>query len=102
VVDTVTTANDPYLTSFKDTINAGVPFVMVALATYTKIDPAHLAAFSPIVIGSILRSKLGFKGVVVSDSLTAAAVSSVPPGQRAIDFLLARGPSLPVPNDLDG
>jgi beta-N-acetylhexosaminidase len=90
VVDTVTTANDPYLGSFKATISAGVPFVMVALATYTRIDPAHLAAFSPTVIG-LLRKQLGFRGVVVSDSLTAAAVSAMPAGQRAIDFLLAGG-----------
>ena len=90
VVDTVTTANDPYLASFKDTIEAGVPFVMVALATYTRIDPAHLAAFSPTVIG-LLRSPLGFNGVIASDSLTAAAVASIPAGQRAIDFLLAGG-----------
>ena len=63
---------------------------MVALATYTKIDPAHLAAFSPTVIG-ILRNQLGFKGVIASDSLTAAAVAAIPAGQRAIDFLLAGG-----------
>jgi beta-N-acetylhexosaminidase len=90
VVDKVTTANDPYLASFRDTINAGVPFVMVALATYTRIDAAHLAAFSPTVM-SLLRKQLGFRGVIVSDSLTATAVASIPAGQRAIDFLLAGG-----------
>ena len=87
----MTTANDPYLGSFKAAIDAGVPFVMVALATYTRIDPAHLAAFSSIVIDGLLRGKLGFRGVVVSDSLTATAVASMSPGDRAIDFLLAGG-----------
>jgi len=91
VVDDVTTATDPYLDSFKATITAGVPFVMIALATYTKIDPDHLAAFSSTVIDGILRGTLGFHGVVVSDSLTAAAVASMTPGDRAIDFLLAGG-----------
>ena len=91
VVDTVTTATDPYLASFESTITAGVPFVMIALATYTQIDPDHLAAFSPAVIKTLLRGKLGFRGVVVSDSLTATAVASIPAGQRAIDFLLAGG-----------
>jgi beta-N-acetylhexosaminidase len=90
VVDNVTTANDPYLASFKDTIDAGVPFVMVALATYTRIDASNLAAFSPTVIG-LLRQPLGFTGVIASDSLTAAAVASIPAGQRALDFLLAGG-----------
>lgn len=91
VVDDVTTASDPYLASFRTAIGAGVPFVMVALATYTRIDPAHLAAFSSMVIGRLLRGDLGFRGVIMSDSLTATAVAAMPPGQRALDFLLAGG-----------
>ncbi len=91
VVDRVTTASDPYLASFRASIDAGVPFVMVALATYTRIDRSHLAAFSSRVIGGLLRGDLGFRGVVMSDSLTAAAVRALPPGQRALDFLLAGG-----------
>ncbi len=92
VVDTVTTADDPYLGSFQAAVDAGAPFVMVALATYTRIDPTHLAAFSPIVIGNLLRGNLGFHGVVMSDDLGAtAAVTAMPPGQRALDFLLAGG-----------
>ena len=51
VVDSVTTRNDPYLAPFAAAVGAGVPFVMVSLATYTQIDPDHLAVFSPAVIG---------------------------------------------------
>ena len=92
VVDRVTTRDDPYLQSFEAAIQAHVPFVMVALATYTKIDPAHLAVFSPIVIQQMLRADLGFDGVVISDDMGAAvAVANVQPGDRAVDFLLAGG-----------
>jgi beta-N-acetylhexosaminidase len=91
VVDNVTTATDPYLNSFRTAIGAGVPMVMVALATYTKIDPAQLAVFSPTVM-RLLRSGLGFNGVIVSDDMgQAAAVQAVPVGTRAIDFLTAGG-----------
>jgi len=91
VVDTVTTADDPYLDSFRAAIEAGVPFVMVALATYAKIDPSTLAVFSPVVM-RLLRSKFGFDGVIISDDLgDAAAVSAIPAGQRAVDFLNAGG-----------
>ena len=91
VVDNVTTADDPYLNSFRDAVNAGVPMVMVALATYTKIDPAELAVFSPAVM-RLLRNGLGFNGVIVSDDMgEAAAVQSVPVANRAIDFLNAGG-----------
>ena len=91
VVDNVTTANDPYLNSFRTAIGAGVPMVMVALATYTKIDPAELAVFSPTVM-RLLRNGLGFNGVIVSDDLgQAAAVQAIPAGTRAIDFLTVGG-----------
>ncbi|HEX5450932.1 MAG TPA: glycoside hydrolase family 3 N-terminal domain-containing protein [Candidatus Limnocylindrales bacterium] len=91
VVDTVTTPDDPYLGSFRAGIAAGVPFVMVALATYTKIDADRLAVFSPAVM-RLLRDGLGFRGVIMSDDLGAAeAVASIPAGTRAIDFLEAGG-----------
>jgi beta-N-acetylhexosaminidase len=69
-----------------------VPFVMVAIATYEKIDPARIAAFSPVVVTHPLRDQLGFGGVIVSDDLGATvAVASIPPADRAIDFLNAGG-----------
>jgi beta-N-acetylhexosaminidase len=90
--DTTTTVSDPYLQSFKDGIAANADFVMVALALYTKIDPNHLAAFSSVVMTQLLRNSLGFGGVIISDDLGAtAAVASIPPGTRAIDFLSAGG-----------
>ncbi|HEV8420161.1 MAG TPA: glycoside hydrolase family 3 N-terminal domain-containing protein [Actinomycetota bacterium] len=92
VVDRTTTADDPYMDAFRDAIEAGVPFVMVALATYTRIDPDHLAVFSQIIMEQLLRDKLQFTGVVVSDDLgEATAVAAIPPAQRAIDFLVAGG-----------
>jgi beta-N-acetylhexosaminidase len=96
VVDTVTTRTDPYLQPFAAAVNARVPFVMVSLATYQRIDPAHLAVFSPTVIGGMLRGDLAFRGVVISDALGAAAVTSIPPGTRAIDFLNAGGDMIVV------
>jgi beta-N-acetylhexosaminidase len=92
VVDTATTATDPYLGTYRAAIEAGVPFVMVALATYTRIDPRHLAAFSSRVITGLLRQRLGFQGVIVSDDLgAAAAVAALPAADRAIGFLDAGG-----------
>lgn len=91
VVDNVTTANDPYLNSFRAAVGAGVPMVMVALATYTKIDPTQLAVFSPTVM-RLLRNGLGFNGVIVSDDMgQAAAVQAVPAANRAVGFLTAGG-----------
>jgi beta-N-acetylhexosaminidase len=102
VVDPVTGPDDPYLGSFQAAIAAGIPFVMVALASYPRIDPAHLAAFSPIVMRTMLRQQMRFGGVIVSDDLGAAvAVAGTSPAARAVGFLAAGGDmitsvSLPV------
>jgi beta-N-acetylhexosaminidase len=96
VVDSVTTRSSSYLEPFATAVGAGVPFVMVSLATYERIDPMHLAAFSPTVIGGMLRGDLAFRGVVISDALGATAVASIAPAARAIDFLNAGGDMIVV------
>ena len=91
VTDTVTTPGDPYLRSFQAAIGAGVPFVMVSLARYPRIDPGHLAVFSSRVM-RLLRQQMRFTGVIISDDMgAAAAVASVPLADRATGFLSAGG-----------
>jgi beta-N-acetylhexosaminidase len=69
-----------------------VPFVMVALATYTRIDARHLAVFSSRVMNGLLRQQMHFRGVIVSDDLgAAAAVAGIPVADRGVDFLAAGG-----------
>jgi len=108
VVDTVTTPHDPYLQSFQAAVNAGVPFVMVSLATYARIDPQHLAVFSATMMRTILRQQMNFGGVIVSDDMGAAtAVTGIPPATRALDFVAAGGDlitsvSVPAATAMDG
>jgi beta-glucosidase-like glycosyl hydrolase len=93
VTDAVTTADDPQVALFGDLAgSAEQPFVMVSSATYPQIDPAAQAAFSPAVVTGLLRERLAFAGVVISDDLgNAVAVRDVPPGERAVRFLAAGG-----------
>ena len=92
VVDRVTTTTSPRLASFRSGIDAGAGFVMVSSATYTQIDPGSQALFSTRVIGGLLRGRLGFTGVVMSDDVGGAvALRSVPVGQRAVRFVAAGG-----------
>ncbi|MER5755217.1 glycoside hydrolase family 3 N-terminal domain-containing protein [Streptomyces sp. NPDC002088] len=92
VVDSVTTSTSASITPFRSGIKAGAPFVMISLATYSKIDAKHQAVFSSTVIQGLLRKTLGFKGVVISDDLgKAVAVKSVPVADRALNFLSAGG-----------
>jgi beta-N-acetylhexosaminidase len=92
VVDPVTAPGDPYLGSFQAAIDAGVPFVMVSLASYPRIDPRHLAVFSSRTMRTLLRTRMHFGGVIISDDMgAAAAVASLSPASRAISFLNAGG-----------
>jgi beta-N-acetylhexosaminidase len=92
VTDPVTGPGDPYLGSFQAAIDAGVPFVMVSLASYPRIDPHHLAVFSARTMRTLLRERMGFGGVIISDDMgAAAAVASLAPAARAIAFLSAGG-----------
>lgn len=90
--DAQTTADDPALLPFQAGIDAGTDAVMVSSASYPQLDRDELATFSAPIIGGLLRDRLGFDGLVISDDLgNAVAVSGRPAGQRAVDFLAAGG-----------
>jgi beta-N-acetylhexosaminidase len=93
VTDTVTTAEDEQVAAFGTLATLpAAPFVMTSSATYARIDPTAPAAFSPVVVTDLLRGRLGYTGVVISDDLgSAAAVQDVGPGDRAVRFLAAGG-----------
>lgn len=92
VVDTVTGADDPDLRSFRAGIDAGAPLVMMSSARYTQIDAQNQALFSPAVMGDLLRGQLGFRGVIITDDVgAAAALADTPVGRRATRFLAAGG-----------
>lgn len=91
ITDYTMTATDSYLTPFKSGVSAGAGMAMIGLAWYPKIDAANQAVFSHAIITTILRGNLGFRGVVVSDSLSAVAVQHVSVGQRAVRFIAAGG-----------
>ncbi|AUG76784.1 beta-N-acetylhexosaminidase [Kitasatospora sp. MMS16-BH015] len=59
---------------YHDAIAAGVRLVMLSWAVYPQLDPARPAGLSTTVVGEELRGRVGFRGVTVSDSLTAKAV----------------------------
>jgi beta-N-acetylhexosaminidase len=67
------------LLPFQSAVRAGVRLVMVSTAVYPKLDGSKRpAAFSSTIISGLLRKQLGFKGVTVTDSLTAPAAQRIP------------------------
>jgi beta-N-acetylhexosaminidase len=62
------------LRPFRAAIAATVPIVMVAHALYPAFDGRRIASQSPVILQTLLRGKLGFRGVVVTDGMEARAV----------------------------
>jgi beta-N-acetylhexosaminidase len=58
---------------FAAAVRARVPLVMVSHARYTALDRNRIASQSRAVIEGLLREQLRFRGVVITDSMEAAA-----------------------------
>lgn len=64
------------LLPFRRAIEAGAPAVMTAHILYPQLEPDDIpATMSRRIITGLLREKLGFDGLVVSDSMMMAAIA---------------------------
>ncbi|QNN55026.1 beta-N-acetylhexosaminidase [Nocardioides mesophilus] len=63
------------LVPFKTAVAAGLPSIMVGHIDVRALDPGMPSSLSRKVVTGLLRDRLGFDGVVVTDSLAMHAVS---------------------------
>lgn len=63
------------LPPFKGAIDAGVAAVMTAHVIYEPIDAKYAGTLSQKIIGGLLRQRLGFGGLVVSDDMQMKAIA---------------------------
>jgi beta-N-acetylhexosaminidase len=62
------------LVPFRAAVQARAPLVMLSHALYPALDPERIASQSPPVVAGLLRERLGYDGVIVTDSIEAQAV----------------------------
>jgi beta-N-acetylhexosaminidase len=60
------------------TLNADLPWVMTAHIRYPAWDAVRPATLSPTVIETVIRRRIGFEGVLVTDDLAMRALSGAP------------------------
>ncbi len=60
---------------FRAAITAGAKLVMLSWATYPALDPQPPASLSAAVIQGELRDRLGFRGVTITDAISAGALT---------------------------
>jgi beta-N-acetylhexosaminidase len=98
--------NSVELPPFRKAMEAGVDSIMVAHVTVPALDPAadHVATTSPAIVTGLLKDKLGFQGVVVTDALDMNGLTrlyTATPGREAVDAFKAGCDLLIIPDNLD-
>jgi beta-N-acetylhexosaminidase len=88
------------LPPFAAGIDAGTGLVMSGHLDVRSVDPGVPATFSHKVLVDLLRGKLGFKGVVVTDSMGMEPARKWSPGEAAVRAILAGNDVLLMPPDL--
>jgi beta-N-acetylhexosaminidase len=63
------------LAPFARAAAAGIPMLMTAHVVYAALDPDRPATLSPAVVTDLLRGRLGYQGVIVSDDLDMRAIA---------------------------
>ncbi|MBQ4493817.1 MAG: glycoside hydrolase family 3 protein [Elusimicrobiaceae bacterium] len=64
-----------HLPPFQEAIKGGVMGIMSAHIIYDFLDNKNPATFSPTIINKLLKEELGFKGIIISDSLDMQGAS---------------------------
>jgi beta-N-acetylhexosaminidase len=98
------------LPPFQDAINAGVDAIMVAHVTVKALepDPKRVATTSSAVVTDLLKKKMGFQGLVVTDALDMNGLMRIyagtgnPSGAAAVAALKAGNDMILIPGDIGG
>ena len=70
---------------------ASATWAMTAHIVYTEIDPELPATISPTAIDQIIRSHIGFDGLILSDDLDMKALASYGDSARCAELALEAG-----------
>jgi beta-N-acetylhexosaminidase len=82
--------------------NAGLPWAMTAHIVFPKWDAAHPATQSASVISRIIRGRIGFQGLLLSDDLAMHALSGLPAERAALALAAGCDIALYCPGDAEG
>jgi beta-glucosidase-like glycosyl hydrolase/CubicO group peptidase (beta-lactamase class C family) len=88
---------------FKEIINSGISGIMVAHLNVPALDPTPdlASTLSPLIIDSLLKNNLDFKGLVFTDAMNMGGIiNHYKPGEANIKAILAGNDVLLMPGDV--
>ncbi|MCM1237586.1 MAG: beta-N-acetylhexosaminidase, partial [Ruminococcus flavefaciens] len=88
---------------FEAGIEAGVDFIMVSHITASGVDTEGTpSSLSKIMITDVLRTELGFEGVVITDALNMRAISDYYTSEEAaVNAIISGADMLLMPEDFE-
>lgn len=91
------------LVPFAAAIEESAPMIMVGHVSWPEVIGSDLpASISSVVMRDLLRERMGFKGVIITDSLDMAAIVAAYGQDRlATEVFLAGADALLMPSDFD-
>jgi len=90
------------LVPFRRLIDSGIASVMTGHLLIPALDDAKPATLSHAVLTDLLRSELGFPGLIVTDALVMEAISrEAGPGEAAVQAFAAGADLILMPADAD-
>ena len=82
--------------------NNNLPWGMTAHILYTELDPELPATLSPIIISHVIRGRIGFEGILVSDDLAMEALQGTPAERAQAALAAGCDIALYCPGDMAG
>lgn len=75
-----------HLPPFQEAIKAGVSAIMTSHAVYPALDPDRPGTLSHIIQTDLLRNRMGFEGLIITDDLEMGAIQKgAGPAAAAVD-----------------
>lgn len=72
------------LIPFRAAVNCGVAGIMMSHIKYTAIDPEWPASLSPKIVMGLLRDKMGYDGLILTDDLDMGSIQKQYPVRESI------------------
>ncbi|MCW5851206.1 MAG: beta-N-acetylhexosaminidase [Anaerolineae bacterium] len=86
------------LVPFRAGIAAGVALVMTTHILFPALDPNHPSTLSRAILTGLLRDRLGFEGVVITDSMEMAGITQSRTPAQACLAAFAAGADIVCPS----
>jgi beta-N-acetylhexosaminidase len=79
---------------FARAVEQGIPLIMSAHILYPALDPEHPATLSRAVLQGLLRERMGFSGVIITDDMRMRAIRDRYPNDEAVVMAVQAGVDL--------